>query len=49
MKVEEYLRYHTNVGDLVEFTNGGWRIGITYVDHEDLEKRLKKGNKDYGK
>jgi len=36
MKVEEYLRYHTDVGDLVEFTDGGWRIGITYVDSEDL-------------
>ena len=36
MTVEEYLRYHTEVGDLVEFTRGGWRIGITYIDHEDL-------------
>lgn len=36
MKVEEYLRYHTDVGDLVEFTDGGWRIGITYIDAEDL-------------
>ena len=36
MKVEEYLRYHTDVGDLVEFTDGGWRIGITYIDSEDL-------------
>ena len=36
MKVEEYLRFHTDVGDLVEFTDGGWRIGITYVDSEDL-------------
>lgn len=36
MKVEEYLRFHTNVGDLVEFTRGGWRIGITYIDSEDL-------------
>lgn len=36
MTVEEYLRYHTDVGDLVEFTEGGWRIGITYIDHEDL-------------
>lgn len=36
MKVEEYLLKHTEVGDLVEFTDGGWRIGITYIDHEDL-------------
>lgn len=36
MKVEEYLRFHTEVGDLVEFTDGGWRIGITYIDSEDL-------------
>lgn len=36
MKVEEYLLKHTEVGDLVEFTVGGWRIGITYIDHEDL-------------
>ena len=36
MKVEEYLRYHTDAGDLVEFTYGGWRIGITYIDSEDL-------------
>lgn len=34
--VEEYLLKHTEVGDLVEFTSGGWRIGITYIDHEDL-------------
>lgn len=36
MKVEEYLLKHTEVGDLVEFTSGGWRIGITYIDSEDL-------------
>ena len=36
MKVEEFLRYHTDVGDLVEFTEDGWRIGVTYVDSEDL-------------
>ena len=36
MKVAEYLLHHTEVGDLVEFTDGGWRIGITYIDHEDL-------------
>jgi hypothetical protein len=34
--VEEYLLKHTEVGDLVEFTSGGWRIGITYIDSEDL-------------
>jgi hypothetical protein len=36
MTVEEYLLYHTDAGDLVEFTEGGWRIGVTYIDHEDL-------------
>lgn len=36
IKVEEYLLKHTEVGDLVEFTYGGWRIGITYIDSEDL-------------
>lgn len=36
MKVDEYLLKHTEVGDLVEFTYGGWRIGITYIDSEDL-------------
>ena len=36
MTVEEYLLKHTEVGDLVEFTAGGWRIGITYIDSEDL-------------
>lgn len=36
MKVEEYLLKHTEVGDLVEFTSGGWRIGITHIDSEDL-------------
>lgn len=34
--VEEYLLKHTEVGDLVEFTDGGWSIGITYIDSEDL-------------
>lgn len=36
MTVREYLLYHTDMGDLVEFTSGGWRIGITYIDSEDL-------------
>ena len=36
MKVKEYLLNHTEIGDLVEFTDGGWRIGITYIDSEDL-------------
>lgn len=36
MKVDYYLLQQTNVGDLIEFTHGGWRIGITYIDSEDL-------------
>ena len=36
MKVREYLLKHTEMGDLVEFTDCGWRIGITYIDSEDL-------------
>ena len=52
MTVQEYLLHHTNVGDLVEFTDGGWRIGITYIDSEDLfiqslSKRLLNANVEY--
>ncbi len=36
MIVLDYLLYETDMGDLVEFTDGGWRIGITYIDSEDL-------------
>lgn len=34
--VGEYLRHHTKVGDFIIFTKGGWRIGCTIIDHEDL-------------
>ena len=52
MTVEEYLLYHTDAGDLVEFTDGGWRIGVTYIDSEDLfiqslSKRLLNANVKY--
>lgn len=36
MTVHDFLRYHTNVGDVVVFTDCGWQIGCTYIDHEDL-------------
>jgi hypothetical protein len=36
MTVLDYLLHETDMGDLVEFTEGGWRIGITYIDSEDL-------------
>ena len=37
MKVEEYLRFHTDVGDLVEFTDGGWRISSLFNGKKVLQ------------
>lgn len=34
--VEEYLREKTDVGEIIIFTDGGWKIGMTQIDHEDL-------------
>lgn len=36
MSVRTFLRTKTKVGDVVVFTSGGWQIGCTYIDHEDL-------------
>lgn len=36
MIVEDYLRKETKVGDIIIFTNGGWQIGMTQIDSEDL-------------
>lgn len=34
--LREYLLHYTEVGDFIAFTEGGWQIGCTFIDHEDL-------------
>ena len=36
MTLSEFLLHHTKVDDFVIFRDGGWRIGCTMIDHEDL-------------
>lgn len=36
MTVREFCLYHTQVGELCVFRGGGWIIGATWIDHEDL-------------
>lgn len=39
MTLGEVLLYRTNVDDIVLFVDGGWQIGCTIIDHEDLFSR----------
>ena len=36
MKLQEFLLEQTGVGDIVIFREGGWQIGMTRIDNEDL-------------
>ena len=36
MKVEEFLRNETKIGDIVIFRDCGWQVGMTRIDNEDL-------------
>lgn len=36
MELQEFLLHHTEVGEYIVFTEGGWQIGCTWIDHEDL-------------
>lgn len=36
MKLQEFLLRQTDVGDIVIFREGGWQIGMTRIDNEDL-------------
>lgn len=36
MKLEEFLRNETKIGDIVIFREGGWQVGMTRIDSEDL-------------
>ena len=36
MKLGNVLLHKTKVGDLVLIRDGGWQIGCTIIDHEDL-------------
>lgn len=36
MKLGDVLLHKTKVGDLVLIRDGGWQIGCTIIDHEDL-------------
>lgn len=36
MKLLDFLRNKTNVGDVVVFCYAGWQTGCTVIDHEDL-------------
>ena len=36
MKLREFLLEQTEVGDIVIFQKGGWQIGMTRIDSEDL-------------
>ena len=36
MKLRDFLLYETKVGDVVLIRQGGWQIGCTRIDNEDL-------------
>ena len=36
LNLEEVLLHRTNAGDLVLIRDGGWQVGCTMIDHEDL-------------
>lgn len=36
MKLSEFLLHHTDVGEIIRITDGGWPAALVEIDHEDL-------------